>query len=369
MKKNKILAVFILLCAFVLSGCVFPFGRNDQLNYTTPIVVQGSENSQTTITPTDIVNSCIDAVVTIFVVSSTGEKVSMGSGVAIHAGGYVLTNNHVVSLAESNSSYALKVYHNNSELSHSAEILWTNVNLDCAIIKCSCGDMPFVEMTDRFIACEQTKKLNALEQVVTIGTPIDFSLQNSCSLGYISSSSSRVSFSDGVVYEDLIQHTAPINHGNSGGPLFDMTGKLIGLNTLGHDDAHSLFFAVPVYPAMLVIDRVVSAYENNTKFTTATVGISGIDRFMSEYYVSAGLEYSNFQKEGLLVTDVTANTNAVDKMQKDDVVKAITINNVKYTINDRNDLLFAILKANKGDSVTLHFQRGLLSITQTFELV
>lgn len=326
-----------------------------------PIVKTQTDVAET-LTPTDIANSNMNAVVTIFVVSSSGEQISFGSGVAVHSGGYIATNYHVISLATSSNFYTLEVYHNNSTSPHGAKVLWSNINLDIAIIKCDCGDMPYVEMVDRFVYASQTNILQPLETVIAIGTPIDFTLQNTSTLGYISSSSGRISYADnGIVYETLIQHTAPINHGNSGGPLFDMAGKLIGLNTLGNDDANSLFFAVPIYPVIQIIDKIVSADQNNTTYSIPVLGVSAIDRYMAE-------NNGDFSSSGLYVNSVTSGTNAVGYLREGDVINGITIDNVFYKIDVRNDLLYALLNSNSGDVVEVSFTRGILNRTVEFSL-
>lgn len=364
-KKSFLVSCFIVAFALILGSCSF-INDKKEIVYTKPSsVIKTQTDLIDTITPTDIVNSNIDSVVTIFVeTNGSNEQVSFGSGVAVHAGGYILTNYHVVSTAVDSEFYSLKVYHNNSKEPHNAEILWYNVNFDLAIIKCECGDMPFVEMVDRFIKPTETSKLQPLEQVVAIGTPIDFSLQNTATTGYVSSALGRISYSDTkVVYENLIQHTAPINHGNSGGPLFDMKGKLIGLNTLGNEEANSIYFAVPVYPAIMVIEKVVSAYEQNRFYNLPVLGVSGVDRYMAEK-----LSENNFDNGGLLVTGITDGCGAIGKLKVNDIIVGITINEEKFNIDLRNDLLFALLKASSGDSVTVHFIRNSIEKTDSIVL-
>ncbi len=356
MKRKFLTLLFMLvISACTFGGCTFSiFPKPVPTNtFTTPITV--APNS----TATEIVEASIDAVVTIFITNRrTGEEVSFGSGVAVASGGYIATNYHVISTAASTANYKIEVYHNKSETAHNASLLWYNVNLDCAIIKCECINLPYVQMADRFIETES--KLKPLEQVIAIGTPVDFSLQNTSTLGYVSSTQGRISYSDGVVYENLIQHTAPINHGNSGGPLFDMTGKLIGLNTLGNDEANSLFFAVPIYPVMLVIDKVVAGDQTSNKWQTPVVGISAVDRYQSEY------SSYYFEGKGMKVTDITENSASVGKFKVDDIIEAVKIGDTTYTIDIRNDMLIPLLKANKGDTVTFTIIRGI--VRQTIDI-
>lgn len=347
-KKIFVVLLGILVCACTFSGCNFSFFSNQKTltTYTSPIEIQ--QNA----TVDQIYDACVEAMVTIFVVNnSTGEEVSFGSGVAVASGGYIATNYHVIQTAIDSPSYSLNVYHNKSLTSHTAKILWHHANFDSAIIKCSCGDLPYLQMQDRVVY--PTNSLG-IEQVVALGTPIDFSLQNTITVGYVSSKVGRVSYSDGIVYEQLIQHTAPINHGNSGGALLDMQGKLIGLNTLGNDDANSLFFAVPIYPIMTVIDRVVNADKNGTVFKTPVIGFSAVDKYQAAY------SNTIFEDDGLLVTKIAIGGGSAGKLLVDDIVKGIKVGQTNYTVNTRNDMLNALIKANSGDTVQVTYVRGIV---------
>ena len=142
----------------------------------------------------------------------------------------------------------------------------------------------------------------------------------------------------------------------------DMTGKLIGLNTLGHDNANSLFFAVPITPIITVIERVVAADKNQQVFKTPTIGFSAYDRHQAQY------GDIDFEKDGMLLTEITENGPSVGKLQKNDIVVEITLDGNVYTINDRNDLLFVLLKADVGDTVTVGYLRGLIKNTTNITL-
>lgn len=354
MKKKIVSLLLITMSVLFLAGCslsIFTPPTYPPTPYTQPITVNPQASVDERVQ--QIAKDFVEAVVTVFVVDNQGKQISFGSGVGVHQDGFIVTNYHVAAQAiENPNSYSLKVYYHQETEGYNAQVVWSHYNLDLAIIKSENGALPFVVMEDRFIASPQQNRLAALEPVVAIGTPLDFELQNTVTLGYVSSASHRKSFADGNVYENLIQHTAPINHGNSGGALFDANGKLIGLNTLGNDNANSIFFAVPIYPVMLVIDKVVAGYENNTPYTTPRLGINAVDKFQAEY-----MQGVTFNQSGMLVTGVPEGPSS-GKLQQNDIITALTIGGVKYDVEIRNDLIFALLHADSGQTITVTFKRN-----------
>ena len=363
--RKKVLTILLLLCCFMLTlggcdGCTLNLGRH-KITYTEPLAIGVGA------TASEIAEEYLKATVTVVIVDSSNSSVSHGSGVAIHSGGYIATNYHVISsVVSTSSSYSAKVYLNEGETGYDADVLWYNVSLDCAILRSDYYNIPFVQMEDRWI--DSSNPLKVLEQVIAIGTPIDFSLQNTVSTGYISSTVKRYSTSENRVYEDLIQHTAPISNGNSGGPLFDLNGKLIGLNTLGIADkqatatssgysANSLFFSVPIYPIMEVIDRVVAG-----TFVMPQVGVTGNDSTESAL---AGK--NNISEDGFYVVSLTSGGAAQGHLSAGDVIKKITNADGKtFVIEERNDMIYALLSCKPGDTVTIEYKR--LGLTRSTEI-
>ncbi len=382
MKKKYI--VFLFICAFtvILSGC-FGFqstsnttNTNNQTvtsvtsNINPQVAMPKSANSiykepvkiEEGATATDIANAYIDSVVTIFVVNSYDVELSFGSGVCVYSGGYILTNNHVVSDVLTNSSYELRVCLNGESTSYYAEVLWTDASLDIAIIQCQNGNIPFVKIQDRLLD-KTSEPLQLLEPVIAIGTPLDFSLQNSCTYGYISGLN-RYTTADNNVYEQIIQHTASISKGNSGGPLFDMQGNLVGLNTLGSVEGNDIYFAVPVYSAQLILQEVVTLNEQSTRqaYKMPQLGITLCDEIMCMFY-----NENYIDTQGVYVMSVTMGGNSYAKLQTGDIIKMIAINDDSYTIDCRNDLIYSLLMVQNNQSINVTVQRNnkLTSVTIT----
>ena len=381
MKKKLLSFLFIFLAVLTLVGCNYtPFtdisdilGSSSDSNSTSsnnttierPVSSESNYQSPVSLpenpTATKIVESYLDCTVTIFVADSTGTDVCFGSGICIYAGGYIATNYHVIADAITYSDFSTRIYLNENQItSYPANILWANETLDVAIIQSSNGNIPFVKMKDRVV--DTTNPLKLLEQVVTIGTPEDFSLQNSCSIGYISGLN-RYAISETNVYETLIQHTAPISSGCSGGPLFDMQGNLIGLNTLGLESGNEIYFSVPIAPIAQVIERVVTLNEKTERQTYSTPYM-GIQLTDSQLYLAVG--GTKVTDKGVYITKVVGG-GAANSLKVGDIVVKFNFEGIERKIDCRNHLIYATLCCNKGDTITLTIIRN--SVQTQVELV
>ncbi len=172
---------------------------------------------------------------------------SVGSGVVVHPGGYLVTNAHVVAQA-SDIGVTFADGH-----TAEAEIIAVDSEHDLAVLKIQ---------TDRPLHAQKLGRSDDLligETVVAIGNPLG--LQHTVTAGIVSAVARDLEFSGEVQYKGLIQTDASINPGNSGGPLLNVNGELIGINTAIRGDAQNIGFAIPVdrlwelLPAMLDIER------------------------------------------------------------------------------------------------------------------
>ena len=138
---------------------------------------------------------------------------SLGSGFIISADGVVITNNHVIE----NADEITAVFSDGTELK--AELIGTDPETDVAVLRLITGDsLPFVELADSDAA-------EVGDWVMAIGNPFGFG--GSVSAGIISARNRNT----GGRYDDFIQTDAAINRGNSGGPLFNLAGEVVGVNT------------------------------------------------------------------------------------------------------------------------------------------
>lgn len=171
-----------------------------------------------------------------------------GSGVIISPDGYILTNNHVIEGASSVSV----ILSDGTELA--AEVVNTDPFADLAVLKAE-GTMPAVA------AFGNSDLLKPGETVIAIGSPLgDF--KNTVTVGVVSATGRVLDTGRGYQMEDLIQTDAAINQGNSGGPLVNLAGEVIGINTLvvrgnGGAIAEGLGFAIPANTARVIASQII----------------------------------------------------------------------------------------------------------------
>jgi serine protease Do len=180
---------------------------------------------------------------------SADQQVS-GSGVIIMSDGHILTNNHVVEGVQS-----LTVVLADGE-QRPAKLVGTDKFADIAIIKID-GTIP------ASATLGNSDKLMAGETVIAIGSPLG-DLKNTVTVGVISATGRSLDSGNGYQLMDMIQTDAAINHGNSGGPLVNLAGEVIGINTMivrnsgsSSDTAEGLGFAVPANTARAIAEQIV----------------------------------------------------------------------------------------------------------------
>jgi serine protease Do len=225
------------------------------------------------------------------------EARSLGSGFIIAAEGIVVTNNHVIEGAEEISVYLT----DGTRLP--ATIIGRDDKTDLALLKVDAGrDLPFVEFGDSDTAVVG-------DWVMAIGNP--FGLGGSVTLGIVSARNRDIQSGP---YDQFIQTDAAINQGNSGGPLFDMNGKVIGINTAiiaRGGSSLGIGFAVPGNLAEPVITQLAEFGE--TRRGWLGVGIQEVSEDIAD---SLGLTST----AGALVIDVTKGGPSETLVQEGDII-------------------------------------------------
>ena len=225
------------------------------------------------------------------------EARSLGSGFIISADGLVVTNNHVVEGADE----ILVFLTDGTRLE--AKLVGADTKADLAVLKVDAGhDLPFVEFGD-------SDSADVGDWVMAIGNP--FGLGGSVSLGIVSARNRDIQSGP---YDDFIQTDAAINQGNSGGPLFDMDGKVVGINTAiiaRGGSSLGIGFAVPVNLARPVVEQL--AEYGKTRRGWLGVGIQDVTDQMA-----ASLGRPNTY--GAMVVDITKTGPADGVVHEGDII-------------------------------------------------
>ncbi len=190
---------------------------------------------------------------------------ALGSGFIIDEEGIVITNNHVIQGA---SDIFVRV---NGDEDYKAEVLGADAGMDIAVLK--------IKSDEKFkpVKFGNSDKSRIGDWVIAIGNP--FGLGGTVTAGIISARNRSIGLSR---YEDYIQTDASINQGNSGGPLFNMNGDVIGINTaiLGQSGSIGIGFAIPSNSAQKVIEQLIEFGE--TKRGWLGVRIQVVDQGIAD---------------------------------------------------------------------------------------
>ena len=181
--------------------------------------------------------------------SITREAQSLGSGFLISADGYVVTNNHVVAPGAKGASVDLITVTLTNRKEYVAKLVGRDPTSDLALLKIDAKDLPFVTFGD-------SNKARVGDWIIAIGNP--FGIGSTVTAGIVSALH-RVT--GGGAYDRFIQTDAAINQGNSGGPMFDLNGNVIGINSqiLGSQSGGNIGigFAIPAEDARPVIEKLM----------------------------------------------------------------------------------------------------------------
>lgn len=172
-----------------------------------------------------------------------GQEGGVGSGFLITADGLALTNSHVVQ-----GRPRLKATTDDGD-SLDAQLIGDDPATDLALIRLAARDLPHTELGD-------SEALQVGQLVIAVGNPFGF--RSTVSTGVVSALGRGMRSDAGRLIENVVQHTAPLNPGNSGGPLVDSRGRVAGVNTAIIAFAQGLGFAVPSSTARWVVAELLA---------------------------------------------------------------------------------------------------------------
>ena len=235
------------------------------------------------------------------------KSAALGSGFIIDENGIVVTNNHVIQDAD---DIIVRV---NGDQEYKAKVLGADPLMDIAVLQ--------LETEEKFkpVGFGDSDKARIGDWVLAIGNP--FGLGGTVTAGIISARNRSIGLSR---YEDFIQTDASINSGNSGGPLFDMEGSVIGINTaiLGRNGSIGIGFSIPSNSAQQVIKQLIEFGE--TKRGWLGVRIQDVTKEIAEVeeldkprgaLVASVAENSPSEKAGIQAGDIILEFNGVEIKQ------------------------------------------------------
>ena len=271
------------------------------------------------------------------------DTTAVGTGVIVDKTGYILTNSHVVNDGDT-KSITVSLYDGDTV---EGTVLWNDATLDLAVVK--------IEDTGNLVAAElgDSDTINIGSYAAAIGNPLGLEFERSMSQGIISGlgRSIAVSSESGTVtMEGLMQTDATINSGNSGGPLLNSKGQVIGINTAKASSGEGMGFAIPINVAKPIVEQIKASGSYERPY----IGISGISLQEQNQYSSEQLIEQFGTDKGIYVASATPNGGAAAAgIRQGDVITAVNGTEVG-TMNKLNQLL---VQFKVGDSVTLTIMR------------
>ena len=254
-------------------------------------------------TKLDIVSSNIH--IQDYFLQDEGGKTSLGSGFLIDSKGYIMTNNHVIDGADE------IVVTLSDERQFKAEVVGVDKMTDLALIKIEdTTAFPFVKLGD-------SDKLRVGDWILAIGNP--FGLGGSVTAGIVSAKSRDI---DAGAYDNFIQTDASINQGSSGGPMFNMQGEVVGINTAIFSSTGSsmgIGFAMPINLSKFVVEQLISKGKVERGWigvkvvsNTTDIVLSDSQTFKGGVVVSSLGESSPAAEAGIEAGDIIIGFNGSD---------------------------------------------------------
>ena len=320
---KKICSLFLVVFAYsFFSGCTVRSDKN--------LGVQIALNNPASIV--EVAQSVAPAIVGICGEKDNSE--SVGSGVCVSATGHILTNSHVV-----NGCSNIVLYLSDKSQAN-AEIVYEDTVLDLAILK-SEKNLPYLSLGD-------SDELVVGQDVLAVGTPLSLTLVHTFTKGIVSALNRtlKVSNTNGEGYmQNLIQHDASLNPGNSGGPLINSQGEVVGINTLKISSGEGIGFAIPSKS----FKSLLGSFVNKINYEIPYLGVYGFDNEIANYYGKSDFE------NGFYVIDVSENSPLKNiGLEKGAVITKINNRDILNTLDLKDELY----KCCAGEKVVVNYVKN-----------
>ncbi len=273
------------------------------------------------------------------------QKWGIGTGIIVSENGYILTNQHLASRINSLVTVTL-----NNGKNVQGRVIWNEEYIDLAIIKIK-------ETNLKPLPLGNSDNIIVGEEVVAIGNPLGLEFQRSATKGIISGINRTLKVEDNIssiIMENLIQTDASINTGNSGGPLINSNGEIIGVNTVKISSAEGIGFAVPINVIKPIIEKLVQ----NDTFNEAYLGLYAYDKEIMPYlnsefdnidgiYVAKVIDSGPAEKSGIKIGDIIT---SVDNLS---INTMIELREYLYGKEPGDRLSIEILRDNQIQSISV----------------
>lgn len=272
--------------------------------------------------------------------SDTETVEGTGTGIIMSADGYMLTNAHVIFDGQYGQASSVSV-RMHDETEYDAEVVGYDVQTDIAVLKVDAKDLKPAQFGE-------SGSLEVGDAALAIGNPLGFDLFGTLTVGYISGLGREIAVNDTTM--KLIQTDAAINSGNSGGPLINDSGQVVGINSMKMSSSYSsasvegLGFAIPIDEAKKIIDDLM-AYGYVTGRPQLGITYKDLSAGAASYYTQGKSSSS-----GVMVTDVNQDGPA-DKagIEPGDIIVGAD----GELITGIDELKAAISKYSTGDKIRL----------------
>ena len=362
LKIISILLILLLSAAAGFGGGLAALYYGQNLLPTTggnsPIQITGSDSLNTA---EAIAEKVIPSVVGISTTSrityqswfGTQQGISQGSGtgIIVDEQGYILTNSHVV--GDGKAEEIIVQLYDGREVKGS--VLWNDRSIDLAIVKIQATGLTAAELGD-------SEEVRIGSYAAAIGNPLGMAFDRSVTQGIISGLDRTITVSDGqtqTTMEGLMQTDASINSGNSGGPLLNSRGQVIGINSAKAQTGEGLGFAIPINTAKPIIDEIKTKGEFNRSY----LGIRGIS---VEDFNQSYPENKLSAESGVFIVQIYMDSPAAKAgMKEQDIITKLDGKDVKTM----TQLITGLYAHRPGDTIPITIIRDgkTLEISVTLE--
>lgn len=350
-KSRKLIAILLVILLSAGAG----FGGGMAAMYFGSGII-GSSSQNITINPDEKINTA-EAIATKVLPSVVGISTStevtyqsffgeqkgvqngVGTGIIVDEKGYILTNSHVVS---DGAAETITVQLTDGR-EVTGKVLWNDKSIDLAIVKIDAPNLKAAELGD-----SETVKIGAY--AVAIGNPLGMAFDRSVTQGIISGLNRSITVTDGqsqTSMDGLIQTDASINSGNSGGPLLNSAGQVIGINSAKAQSAEGLGFAIPINTAKPIVDEI----KEKGEFQRSYIGIKGAS---VADYLQAYPDADLGTKTGVYVVQIYTDSPALKAgLKEGDIITALEDKKVETM----TQLISDLFQYRPGDEVNLSVLR------------